>query len=318
MNPNGAPPVEIPVGPANDVTIGGVESKGQPTTFAVGTVTNAFTVSSVAGADVEWSVTHAGKTSVARADKAHQTHCSEDPPDPPGAYRIGVFVSCVTNLGSTYSATFGYSNEDTEKNAVPIGEANRFFPTPEGRGQPTSFEPGNVESAFTVTGIPVGSGLVWSLTSDVTRTADATASFPTKCGTSPDPPPAERVPIGVFVTCVTNHANTYDAVFGYENDNRAEQIIPIGLANTFAPSPGNRGQPTTFEPGTVRNAVAVTGIPNGSVVVWSVDHGGVRAAVANEFLPKKCDEPAPPIRSRPRIRGRPSQGSPRRVSSARA
>ena len=129
-------------------------------------------------------MTYAGVTSVAVANKAYPTHCSEDPPDPPGAYRIGVFVSCVTNQGSTYSATFGYSNEDTETNTVPIGDTNRFFPAPEGRGQPTSFEPGNVQSAFTVTGIPAGTPLVWSLTSDETRTAEATAGFPTKCGTA--------------------------------------------------------------------------------------------------------------------------------------
>ena len=134
-----------------------------------------------------------------------------------------------------------------------------------------------------------------ALTSDQTRTAEATAGFETKCAPPPEPPPAELVPIGVFVTCVTNHGNTYDAIFGYENDNRAQQIVPVGLANAFAPSPGNRGQPTTFEPGTVRNAVAVTGIPNGSVVVWRVDHAGVRAAVADEFLTKKCDQPPVPL-----------------------
>ena len=47
------------------------------------------------------------------------------------------------------------------------------------------------------------------------------------------------LPIGLFVTCVTNHGDTYDAVFGYTNDNRAEQIVPLGLSNTFAPAPGN-------------------------------------------------------------------------------
>ena len=57
--------------------------------------------------------------------------------------------------------------------------------------------------------------------------------------TSPEqPPPAKQVPIGVFVTCVTNHADTYDAVFGYENDNRASRSSRVGLANTFARPPG--------------------------------------------------------------------------------
>ena len=275
-------------------------------------MTDAFTVSDVpAGADIVWSVTYAGVTSVATANEAWPNHCPEDPTDPAGAHRIGVFVSCVTNQGSTYSATFGYSNEDTETNTVPIGDANRLLPgEPPGRGQPTIFPPGNVQSAFTVTGIPADSPLVWTLTSDQTRTAEARAGFETKCSPPPEPPPAELVPIGVFVTCVTNHGNTFDAIFGYENDNRAQQIVPVGLANAFAPSPGNRGQPTTFEPGTVRNAVAVTGIPNGSVVVWRVDHAGVRAAVADEFLARKCDEPPvplPPLPTPPPLDPRPPE-----------
>jgi uncharacterized repeat protein (TIGR01451 family) len=307
VNPNGTP-VEIPAGGANSVTFrGSTGPAGQPETFAVGPHANAFTVSNVPTlSDVQWKVTYAGQASVATANEAFPTHCSESPPDPPGAYRIGVFVSCVSNQGSTYSATFGYSNDDTQTTSVPVGDANRFFPAPENRGQPTTFAPGNVERAFTVTGIPTGTRLVWTVTSDEARSADASASFETKCNPGSEPPPAEKpppaeeVPIGVFVTCVTNHADTYDAVFGYENDNRATQIIPLGPANTFLPAPGNRGQPTTFEPGTVRNAVTVTGIPSGSVLAWTVEFASPRSAVASQYLPTKCsgppDPPPPPPR----------------------
>ena len=188
----------------------------------------------------------------------------------------------MTNDGSTYAATFGYSSEDTQPSTIDVGDKNRFLPEPEGRGQTTRFEPGNVQKAFTVTGIPNGTALVWSVTSDQARSAEASAKFDLKC--NPDPPPAELVPIGVFVTCVTNHASTYDAVFGYANDNRAEQIVPVGLSNTFAPAPGDRGQPTTFEPGTVRNAVTVKGIPNDSVLVWTVTVETARAAVASRAV----------------------------------
>ena len=291
VNPN-ASLVSIDAGSNNEVaTVGG--SGTPPTAFQTGTVTNAFTVAGAqAGSDVTWRVTYGGKTSVATANEAFATHCSADPPDPPTAYRIGVFVSCVTNDGSTYAATFGYSSEDTQPNTIDVGDKNRFLPEPEGRGQTTRFEPGNVQKAFTVTGIPNGTALVWSVTSDQTRTAEASANWDVKC--NPDPPPAELVPIGVFVTCVTNHASTYDAVFGYANDNRAEQIVPVGLSNTFAPAPGDRGQPTTFEPGTVRNAVTVKGIPNDSVLVWTVTVETARAAVASRFVPQKCDEPPLP------------------------
>jgi len=292
VNPNGSP-VDISSGPENQVTVRIARSATQPTTFQPGTSTNAFTVTNVpSGADAEWRVTYAGATSVATANKAFPTHCGVDPPDPPDAYRVGIFVSCVTDEGSTYSATFGYSSEDTETNDIPIGEKNRFFPGPEGRGQPTTFEPGINDRAFTVTGIPAGTPLVWRLTSDEERSAEATANFEPKC--NPEPPPAELVPIGLFVNCVINHADTYDAVYGYTNDNRAEQIVPLGLENTFLSAPGNRGQPTTFEPGTVRNAVTVTGIPNGAQLTWVVRLGNIRAAAASQFVERKCDEPPQP------------------------
>ena len=292
VNSNGSP-VEIPAGPDNQVTIRVARSAGQPTTFQVGTVTSAFTAANVpAGADVEWSVTYAGVTNVATANESFPTHCGVDPPDPPDAYRVGIFVSCVANTGATYSATFGYESEDTETNTIPVGERNRFFPTPEDRGQPTAFEPGDHPQSVTVTGIPNGTSLTWSLTSDVTRYAEASSTFEQKC--SPDPPPAELVPIGLFVTCVTNHKSSYDAVFGYTNDNRSQQIIPLGLSNTFVPAPGNRGQPTTFEPGTVRNAVTVKGIPNATLLVWGVQLEQIRSAVASQYFTQKCNEPPVP------------------------
>jgi len=292
--------VSVAAGPDNNVTIGNSPGTGQPTSFDNGTVTNAFTVTGApALSDVTWRVNYGGVRSIAVANEAFPTHCGVDPPDPPGPYRIGVFVSCVTNDGSTYSATFGYSSEDTEVNTVPTGEKNGFVPAPDDRGQPTAFEPGNHERVFTVTGLPSGTRLVWSVTSDTTRTAEATANFEPKCNPEkppeqPEPPPAELVPIGLFVNCVINHTDTYEAVYGYTNDNRAEQIVPLGLENTFLNAPGNRGQPTTFEPGTVRNAVTVTGIPNGTQLTWVVRLGNIRAAVASASVERKCEQPPEP------------------------
>jgi len=292
VNPNGKP-IQIGAGPENEVTVANSQRAGQPTTFEVGPVTNAFTVTDVpAGADVTWAVKFAGVTSEATINEA-SPECGDNPSNK----GIGVFVSCVTNQGSTYSAIFGYSSEDTQVRSIPVGDGNRFFPAPERRGQPELFEPGSHDRAFTVTGIPTSTAVVWRLTSDKTRTAEASAGFTPKCDveppTQPEPPEAELVPLGLFVNCVTNHGGTYDAVFGYTNDNRAEQIIPLGLANTFLPAPGNRGQPTTFEPGTVRDAVIVREIPNGSILVWSVDAAKGRVAVASQFVTRKCDEPPP-------------------------
>jgi uncharacterized repeat protein (TIGR01451 family) len=255
-----------------------------PTNFQTGTVTNAFSASGQAGSDISWSVTYAGETSVAVANEAFPTKCGETPPP---AARIGIFVNCVTNQGSTYSATFGYENEGTEPVNIPVGAENRFYPAPEDRNQTTTFETGNVPEAFTVNGISAGDTHTWRLRSDERRYARASADFPTKC---PGPPP-DLVPVGIFVTCVTNHADTYDAVFGYTNDNPTEQVVPLGLSNRFEPAPGNRGQPTTFEPGTVRDAVTVRGIPNGTALVWNLFHVRWRVAAANPGLPEKCNEP---------------------------
>ena len=260
-----------------------------PTHFQTGTVTNAFSASGAAGSDIRWSVTFGGATSVAVANEAFPTKCGE----PPAPHRIGIFVNCVTNQGSTFNATFGYENEGTEPVNIAVGAENRFYPAPEDRNQTTTFETGNVPEAFTVNGISAGDTLTWRLRSDERRYARASADFPTKC---PGPPP-DIVPVGIFVTCVTNHAGTYDAVFGYTNENPAQQVVPLGLSNTFVPAPGNRGQPTTFEPGTVRDAVTVRGIPNDTSLVWNLFHVRWRVAVANPDLPEKCNgppEPPPP------------------------
>jgi len=52
-------------------------------------------------------------------------------------------LECVNYLGGgRYEAFFGYKNEGTETLQIPIGERNKFEPTPRDRGQPTTFYPG--------------------------------------------------------------------------------------------------------------------------------------------------------------------------------
>jgi hypothetical protein len=108
-------------------------------------------------------------------------------------YRIGIFVTCVTNQGSTYSATFGYENEDTESNTIPVaaehilsaaGDRNQTrrssretYPGLHGqrhrRGNTTPLEP-HIRADR-----------------DTPRRA---RTFPDQCSTPPD-----FVPIGLFV-----------------------------------------------------------------------------------------------------------------------
>ena len=76
-----------------------------------------------------------------------------------------------------------------------------------------------VDTAFTVVDVPNGTSLVWTVNG---TTATASSSFTTNC-TEPPPTPQPETdePIGVFVDCVTTHGATYDATFGYQNDNRS-------------------------------------------------------------------------------------------------
>ena len=48
----------------------------------------------------------------------------------------------VNNFNGTYTAYFGYLNENDFAVDIPIGDENYFHPDPQDRGQPTTFDPG--------------------------------------------------------------------------------------------------------------------------------------------------------------------------------
>jgi hypothetical protein len=195
---------------------------------------------------------------------------------------IGVFVTCVTDHGSSFDAVFGYDSENIAPQTIPIGDANHFSPAPGDRGQPTTFSPGRHTEAVKVTGIPDSVALKWTLALRDTRTATATADFGVKCG---QPAPSIR-PFGIFATCAIRHGSTYDAIFGYLNENVDASTIPIGERNSVSAGPADRGQPETFQPGFVDAAFAVRGVPLAKSVTWRLafDHE-VRVAVATADLP---------------------------------
>jgi hypothetical protein len=285
-NPN-AGDVTIQAGPDNGFSPEPV-NRGQVTTFHPGAKHSAFTVPGIPANDpITWSVTYAGQTSSTTTSFAS---CPEPPK--PGSPKIGIFVRCVTNDGATFDATFGYQNDDLTPVTIPVGDANKFSPVPQDRGQTTVFQPGNIQEAFTVKGIPSGQDLVWTLTSNGTRTATASANFVTKCA---DPPPPAK-PIGVFVTCIDKHDSTYDATFGYENDNNVAETIEIGPGNAFSPAPIDRGQPTVFVPGRTEQAVVVHGIPATTDLTWTVAYDGTRQAIATAAPPSTATaNPSSPL-----------------------
>ena len=61
-------------------------------------------------------------------------------------------VACVTQQpDGSFVAWFAYSNPNTTRVTLPIGEANKLTPAPHDRGQPTTFQPGDHSLAFSVT-----------------------------------------------------------------------------------------------------------------------------------------------------------------------
>jgi hypothetical protein len=75
-------------------------------------------------------------------------------------------LECVVHNGDgSYTAFFGYENENDVTATIPIGSNNKFTPGPEDRGQPTMFQPGRTpywpNEAFGV--VFDGSDLIWTL-----------------------------------------------------------------------------------------------------------------------------------------------------------
>ena len=71
-------------------------------------------------------------------------------------------LECVSSSGTdAYVAHFGYVNGNSEPVTITISSRNRFAPSPSDRGQPTSFQPGQHHSVFSVSFD--GSPLNWLL-----------------------------------------------------------------------------------------------------------------------------------------------------------
>ena len=94
-------------------------------------------------------------------------------------------LKCVDKLSSTsYRAHFGYTNSSSSSIANPVGFYNRFFPDPQGRGQPTTFLAGSHPDILQVTFSSSGL-LAWVLGSGVVIATKSTALCPTGTGGTP-------------------------------------------------------------------------------------------------------------------------------------
>src|SRR6266700_4003617 len=84
-------------------------------------------------------------------------------------------LKCVERLtSSSYRAHFGYVNTSSSSIPIPVGFYNRFFPSPQERGQPTAFAHGTSPDVVQVT-FSSSSLIAWILGSGVvTATRNST------------------------------------------------------------------------------------------------------------------------------------------------
>ncbi len=99
-------------------------------------------------------------------------------------------LDCVVDNGDgTYTAYFGYLNLSGTTITLPVGSKNKFEPSPQDRGQPTVFQPGEYHHVFTVTFD--GSKIKWMLKADGDRRQQVDADANSGCAVPPTttPPP---------------------------------------------------------------------------------------------------------------------------------
>jgi len=71
-------------------------------------------------------------------------------------------LQCVIdNHDGSFTALFGYLNQNASAVSIPVGPLNKFSPAPQDRGQPTTFQPGHVANAFNVTF--TGTKVAWAV-----------------------------------------------------------------------------------------------------------------------------------------------------------
>jgi hypothetical protein len=106
-------------------------------------------------------------------------------------------LECVLSSDDgTYTAFFGYKNENAITVTIPIGPENRFSPDPQDRGQPTAFGPGRTpywpDAAFGV--LFDGSDLVWTLNGRTSTASSASSPCSTPQPTRTPTPTATGTP----------------------------------------------------------------------------------------------------------------------------
>jgi hypothetical protein len=152
---------------------------------------------------------------VSRASADTTVDCGQTPGDP-ACGRVEPTLSCVWTSNSGLTAVFGFNNSSTSTVVAPVGSLNGFSPAPTDRGQPTTFPPGRVTSAFTVAW--TSGSITWSL---LGRTRVASGSS-VPCASSPAPALAET---GLVLGCLALGVLVCVAVFRERGSPRAARLI---------------------------------------------------------------------------------------------
>jgi hypothetical protein len=93
--------------------------------------------------------------------------------------------------------------------------------------------------------------------------AGAAVAFVAASGTASAAPSSVQP---IVVCSVTRNGSTH-SIFGYNNTG-PNLTLGVGNSNTFSPGPADRGQPTTFQPGTKINVFAIDAP---GPVTWTLD-----------------------------------------------
>lgn len=135
--------VTIPGGPNNFSLKNGAAFGTPPTSFLPGTQTDVFEIIFPHAGSATWTVTTPSGTSTVTV--THSTpHCLGTSP------RVIPILECVEHIGDgVYRAYWGYENRHTSNVTIDVGGNNKFQPSPQGRGQPTTFLPGRRYNVFT-------------------------------------------------------------------------------------------------------------------------------------------------------------------------
>ena len=164
------------------------------------------------------------------------------------------------NKDGTFVAYFSYKNDSGKVITAPRGDSpttrNVFSPEPASRAQPSDFLPGEHRGVYRVEF--KGSLFVWTI--------KAPGFDEIQIPVSSESP---KLPAVKPVSDCINKSETggFLSVWGYNNPNDFEIVIPVGPRNAFVPGKVDRAQPDKFFAGLNRGAFS---LPLNEILEWKL------------------------------------------------